>query len=91
MGETTGDGLARPWLTLASGTDGALSEDGRVMGAYVHGLFAADGFRRAFLWAIRQGDYAMASYDARVETTLDRLARHLEAHLDMAALDAAFS
>jgi len=91
MGETTGDGLARPWLTLASGADGALSEDGRVMGAYVHGLFAADGFRRAFLSAIRQGDYATASYDARVETTLDRLARHLEAHLDMAAVDAAFS
>ncbi len=91
MGETTGAGLARPWLTLADGTDGALSADGRVMGAYVHGLFAADGFRRAFLGAVRAGDYAAASHAARVEATLDALAKHLETHLDMDGLDTAFA
>ncbi len=91
MGDTTGPGLARPWLTLADGTDGAVSADGRVMGAYVHGLFAADGFRRAFLSALRAGDYAAASHAARVEETLDALAAHLETHLDMEALAAAFT
>ncbi|MEQ8806070.1 MAG: cobyric acid synthase CobQ, partial [Rhodospirillales bacterium] len=91
MGATTGAGLARPWLDLAGGTDGAVSADGRVMGAYVHGLFAADGFRAAFVSALRAGDYAVASHAARVEDTLDALAAHLERHLDMDALDAAFT
>ena len=91
MGETTGAGLARPWLTLADGPDGAVSACGRVMGAYVHGLFAADDFRAAFLGAVRAGDYAAASHAARVEETLDALAKHLETHLDMDGLDAAFA
>ena len=91
MGETTGPGRDAPWLHLAGGSDGAVSADGRVMGAYVHGLFAADGFRRAFLGAIRAGSYATASYDARVDEILDRLADHLAAHLDMDALEAAFA
>ena len=91
MGETTGAGLARPWLTLADGPDGAVSACGRVMGAYVHGLFAADDFRAAFLSALRAGDYAAASHAARVEETLDALAKHLETHLDMDGLDTAFA
>ena len=91
MGVTTGPGLARPWLSLADGADGAVSADGRVMGAYVHGLFAADDFRAAFLGAVRAGDYAAASHAARVEETLDALAKHLETHLDMDGLDAAFA
>ncbi|HCS71527.1 MAG TPA: cobyric acid synthase CobQ [Rhodospirillaceae bacterium] len=91
MGETTGAGLVRPWLVLADGTDGAVSACGRVMGAYVHGLFAADDFRAAFLGAVRAGDYAAASHAARVEETLDALAKHLETHLDMDGLDAAFA
>ena len=68
-----------------------MSADGRVMGAYVHGLFAADGFRAAFLSAIKDGAYAQASHAARIESTLDALAAHLEQRLDMAALDAAFA
>jgi len=92
MGETTGLGRDRPWLDLGGGTtDGAVSDDGRVMGAYVHGLFAADGFRRAFLTAVRAGDYAAASHAVQVEATLDALADHLEQHLDMTALDEAFA
>ena len=33
----------RPMLNLAGYADGAVSADGRIMGCYVHGLFAADG------------------------------------------------
>ncbi len=104
MGRTTGSDTARPWLILDNGStpgqagagpaatrpEGAVSADGRVLGAYVHGLFAADGFRGAFLAAIRAGDYARAAHDARIDATLDVLADHLAAHLNMAALDAAF-
>ena len=35
--------------TIGGRPDGAISADGRVAGTYLHGLFAADGFRRAFL------------------------------------------
>ena len=85
MGQTAGPDCARPFACLASGPDGAVSADGRVAGSYVHGMFAADGFRAAFLEALggRGGDY---SHDASVEATLDGLASHLEASLDVEAL-----
>ena len=49
LGTTTGPGLARPMLRLGAGVDGCVSVDGRVAGCYLHGLFAGDAFRRAFL------------------------------------------
>ncbi|CAI8056353.1 Cobyric acid synthase [Geodia barretti] len=66
MGETTGPDTARPLVTLASGPDGARSGNGRVMGCYLHGLFAADGFRRAFLGRLRRRETAGIAYDALV-------------------------
>ena len=80
-----GAGLS-PMLRLADGRlDGAVSPDGRVAGCYVHGLLADDGQRRA--WLRRLGVAAAAfSYEAEVETTLDRLADHLERHVDCDAL-----
>ena len=56
------------------------------MGTYLHGLFAADGFRRAFLAALGAPVRRSRSYEAGIETTLDALAAHLEAHLDLDAL-----
>lgn len=86
MGRTRGAGLQRPMLHLGGGPDGAVSEDGRVMGCYLHGLFADDDFRAAFLSRFREGRQAETRYDAMVEQTLDNLADHLEAHLDLDAL-----
>ena len=81
IGRTTGPDTERPMLDLDGRADGAVSADGRVMGCYLHGLFAADGFRAAFLARIGGGDFARAAYEARIETTLDALADHLESHL----------
>lgn len=81
MGRTSGSDCARPLLTLAGQPDGAVSRDGRVMGCYLHGLFAADSFRHAFL-----GREAGISYEAQVDEVLDRLADHLEAAVDLDAL-----
>ena len=83
MGASTGPGLARPMLRLAGRPEGAVSADGRVYGCYLHGLLASDGFRHAFLNRIRQRQQSGVAYEAEVERTLDELARHLEAHLDL--------
>ena len=90
IGDTSGPGLDRPWLTLEDGrSEGARSTDGRVMGTYLHGIFAADGFRHAFLGRICQGEFEGVAYEAMIEETLDALAAHLEEHLDLDALLAA--
>ncbi|MAF96322.1 MAG: cobyric acid synthase CobQ [Rhodospirillaceae bacterium] len=90
IGDTSGPGLDRPWLTLEDGRgEGARSTDGRVMGTYLHGIFAADGFRHAFLGRIGQGPFEGIAYEAMIEETLDALAAHLEEHLDLDALLAA--
>ena len=86
IGKTDGAGLARPMLEIAGHADGAVSPDGLVMGCYLHGLFAADDFRRAFLSRLREGRPQAEAYEARVEATLDALATHLEANCDLDAL-----
>ncbi|WP_183858155.1 cobyric acid synthase [Prosthecomicrobium pneumaticum] len=85
LGRTNGPDTDRPLVTGPAGPDGAVSADGLVAGSYVHGLFAADGFRRAYLAALGVPGSDLA-YEARVEETLDRLADHLATHLDVAAL-----
>ena len=84
-GQTSGPDCARPMLDLAGRAEGARSADGKVMGCYLHGLFASDAFRRAFLDTLG-ARAAKADYEARIETTLDELADHLEAHIDTARL-----
>jgi len=82
VGDTAGPDAARPLLQLADGRpDGAVSADGLVSGTYIHGFFADDAQRAA--WLARLGGRAGGqSYEAGVEAALDRLARHLEAHID---------
>ncbi|WP_413874675.1 cobyric acid synthase [Albidovulum sp.] len=84
IGRTEGPGRNRPFAFVGGTPEGAGSADGRVMGSYLHGMFAGDAFRSAFL--ARFGVAAKAHYGAEVETTLDALADHLEAHLDVAGL-----
>jgi adenosylcobyric acid synthase len=86
IGKTNGPGLARPMLEIAGHPDGAVSPNGLVMGCYLHGLFAADDFRSAFLSRLREGRPQAEAYEAKVETTLDALAAHLEANCDLDAL-----
>jgi adenosylcobyric acid synthase len=83
MGVTTGPDAARPLIRFDGGrADGAVSADRRVAGTYVHGLFAEDAQRRT--WIARLGGTPSAlSHDAEVERTLDALAAHLEAHVDI--------
>ena len=86
VGITTGPASERPVVRFADGRlDGATSSDGRVAGCYIHGLFADDRQRAA--WLSRLGATpAEFSYEGLVEETLDALAAHLERHVDVEAL-----
>jgi len=85
LGNTTGPGMERPMLRLDGGVDGCASRDGRVAGCYLHGLFASDPFRRAFLDTLG-ADTGEFAYEQQLEATLDDLADHLEQNLDLSAL-----
>ncbi len=85
------------WIHLddcyGRGDDGALDAEARVLGTSLHGLFEQDGFRGAFLTEVgrRAGKTfvpAGVSFAAARDTQFERLADLLEAHLDLAALDA---
>lgn len=81
VGRTTG--AARPLLALADGTaDGAIDDSGRVAGCYIHGLMADDRQRLHWLQKIGAPDTGF-DYEAGIEATLDRLAAHIERHLDL--------
>ncbi len=87
VGVTEGEALSRPLLCLDGGRpDGALTADGRVAGCYVHGLFASDEFRGAWLRELGASGDSSFAYESLVESTLDELAEHLGAHIDMQAL-----
>ena len=86
VGRTEGADCARPMLQLGGRADGAISADGRVMGCYLHGLFASDEFRAAFLKALRADFDSTLAFGARVDATLDALADHLEGHVDVARI-----
>jgi adenosylcobyric acid synthase len=81
-GRTTGPGCARPLLHFADGRkEGAVSASGRVAGCYVHGLFSDD--RQRDHWLRRVANRASGLvYEADIEVTLDRLAGHVERHVD---------
>jgi adenosylcobyric acid synthase len=96
LGTTAAQGAGGPAFILTSRNgkpaavhDGWVSASGLVMGTYVHGLFDADGFRRAFvatlLGAAPQGseDLPAWSYQAFQEAQFDRLAENLRRHLDL--------
>jgi adenosylcobyric acid synthase len=86
IGVTEGPGRARPLAKLADGSpEGAVTADGRVVGTYIHGLFADDRQRAAWLKRFSAGTPSIA-YDALVDETLDRLATHLEAHINVERL-----
>lgn len=85
MGVTSGPDTRRAFASIGNQPEGAISADRRVMGTYLHGLFAADAFRRAFLGSAASAANATA-YEEGIERTLDALAAHLEAHLDLTAL-----
>jgi adenosylcobyric acid synthase len=92
MGRTTSQ---QPWLEISrrNGTrlgvaDGAVTATGNVWGCYLHGLFANESLRRAWLTSLGwHGDPEQASAALHVQAVLDTVASHVEASLDMGRLE----
>jgi adenosylcobyric acid synthase len=84
LGRSEGRDCARPVVTIDGRPDGAGTVDGRVQGTYVHGLFTGDAFRKA--WLAHLGIASTLAYEVQIESALDALADHLEAHLDIEAI-----
>ncbi len=93
MGQTRGD---RPWLRLerenAPGEpsfDGLADQEARIWGCYLHGLFANDGFRHAWLATLgdRRARPAPVSTAVHLQQSLDRLACTVEESLNMEELE----
>ena len=88
MGRSSGPGLARPAFVIDGEPEGALSEDGQILGTYLHGLFdlpeACDALMR---WAgMDAAGGAAADLASLREQSLDRIADAASGLL--AALDA---
>lgn len=89
MGETQSQ---TQWLEIASRngeqvnvSDGSVSANGKVWGCYLHGLFANDSFRHA--WLTRLGwNGQVTSQSARFADSLETLANAVESSLNMELL-----
>ncbi|MEM6610170.1 MAG: cobyric acid synthase [Pseudomonadota bacterium] len=85
IGQSDGPDRARPFAHVDGRAEGAVTANGQIAGSYLHGMFREDGFRAAFLAQFGL-TAAEAQYTVTVEDTLNALARHLEAHLDVDGL-----
>jgi adenosylcobyric acid synthase len=97
IGETIYETGTRPFAdierhgTMDALPDGAVSDSGRVLGTYVHGLFDDDGFRHSLIRSARAmvglGPAAgLVNVAAERAARIDRLARQLRESLDISLL-----
>lgn len=86
LGVTEGTDTIRAPVRIDGRADGAGSADGRVIGTYLHGLFASDDYRRKLLggFGIEGGG---RSYRKMVDEALDELASELAMRLSRSWLD----
>lgn len=95
LGKTEYQSGAKPLLTVRrlhaedgrSWFDGAVSNDGRVIGTYLHGLLDDDAFRHSFIDAARAASQldpptAYVNFKAEREARFDRLASHVRQSID---------
>ncbi|MFF2498653.1 cobyric acid synthase [Peribacillus sp. NPDC058075] len=90
LGRTTLKSQARPFLLLKDGReDGAISNDSKVMGTYLHGIFHNRLFTRLLVNQIRRNKGLeevkenVQSDSERREEAYNLLASHLEENIDM--------
>jgi adenosylcobyric acid synthase len=92
MGQTEGYGTTTPFQLIersalpSAAFDGCLSDDGNILGTYIHGLFHNDQFRRAILreLAARKGkSFPFNDSLFSADEQYDRLGAHVRNNLNM--------
>ncbi len=77
-----------PVFSLERGMDGGIDGSGRIWGTYLHGVFDTSDFRRAWLqtmgWQVKGEPLSLRAFRERA---FDRLADHIENHLDMTVME----
>ena len=86
-GTTVGPALDQPVITLDSHSDGAMSENGQIMGSYLHGIFDHGEACKAILEWAGMDNIEVPDYDAIREEGIDRIADAIEEFVDMDALN----
>lgn len=85
-GISHGDALAAPFASIDGNHEGVVSEDGAIIGTYLHGVFDHAEARDALLsWAGLEGVEAF-DYQQLQDSEIDRLADCLEQHMDLATI-----
>ncbi len=86
LGISTGTATQRPMVRFEDGSlDGAVSENGRVTGCHVHGLFNSSAYRAALLESLG-GRSSGEDHAANIDAALDEIALVLERTLDVSEL-----
>jgi adenosylcobyric acid synthase len=96
MGRTTHLEKQRPFArifrrgeTYVTVEDGTVSNDGRIFGTYLHGIFDNDHFREVYLNGIRLEKgmpQRRKSHSLPAHDPFDQFAEHLQQHLDIPQL-----
>ena len=84
-GLSTGTGLSKPFVLIGNRPHGAISPDGNIMGAYVHGLFESGAFRRHFLSKLGATSDG-TDHHSKIDRALDALADEMETALNLDGL-----
>jgi len=85
-GVSSGSALQRPFARLEAGTDGAISDDGQIIGTYIHGVFDHPETAETLLhWAGMKVARAI-DYRQLHQQHIDRLADCLETHMRLSTL-----
>ncbi|OJA04805.1 cobyric acid synthase [Halomonas sp. QHL1] len=82
-GISEGQALCSPLFEIDGRPEGAVSEDGQIIGTYLHGLFDLPEACQALLKQLGMVNGEQSDYQAHRERELDRLADMLETHIDI--------
>nr|WP_290699426.1 cobyric acid synthase [Halomonas sp. UBA3074] len=85
-GVSEGPALSRPLFDINGRPEGSVSDDGQIIGTYLHGLFDHPEACHELLKQLGLADGEQNDYQAHRERELDRLADMLEAQVDIEAV-----
>ncbi|WP_386078166.1 cobyric acid synthase [Vreelandella sp. F11] len=85
-GVSDGVALSSPLFDLEGRLEGAVSDDGHILGTYLHGLFDHPEACQSLLKQLGLVNGEQSDYQAHRERELDRLADMLEEHIDIEAV-----